>query len=145
MVTTLGDAPEHHILYFKRLQKVIFKSILSKGVAYKRTPCNSTDIYSYIYYMQIPCYIKSLAASLLFNHEHRLASDHYKQKRCLSVHRPEHSLSHSVCVYMCVYVHVIVGQSANQSRNCSVYTSCKWQSEMSLRMINHNTDFRTVI
>ena len=50
--------------------------------------------------MQIPCYIKSYASAELPQNGN---SEHYKQKHCLSVHRPEHSPSpECVCVCVCV-------------------------------------------
>lgn len=96
--------------------------------------------------MQIPCYIKSYAAARLLlttstDLPQNANSEHYKQKRRLSVHRPEYSLSpESVCV-MCVYVCVcaclcalVLGNNclttANQSRDCSVYLDRHWTRKL---------------
>lgn len=53
-------------------------------------------------------------------------SEHYKQKRRLSVHRPERSLSpERVCVCVCVLMLDRL-TTANQSRDCSVYLGQSW-------------------
>lgn len=71
--------------------------------------------------MQTPCYVKSYAAARLLlttstDLPQNANSEHYKQKRRLSVHRPEYSLSpESVCVKcvfvcVCTFVCVSAGQ-----------------------------------
>jgi len=110
MVTTPGDAREHHA---HAIFQASLKSTLSIRVAYKRIPCDSTDILIYIIcryhvtssHMLQVCILTSTDLPQYAN------SEHYKQKRCLSVHRPEHSLSperECVCVCMCICVCVCV-------------------------------------
>lgn len=52
MVTTPGDARQHHILYFKRLQKVILKSTLSTEWHTKDSPVIA-QIYIYFTYIYV--------------------------------------------------------------------------------------------
>lgn len=89
---TPGDARGHHILYFKRLQKVTLKSTLSVRVAYKEKSPVIAQIYIfiYIYNMQIPCYIKSYAASLLFKNK----------QTCLKT--PTLNITNKSAVYRCI-------------------------------------------
>lgn len=58
------------------------------------------QIYSYIYYMQIPWYIKSYAATTSTDLPQNANSEHYKQKQSKSVRRPQHGPS-PVCVCVC--------------------------------------------
>lgn len=100
-------------------------------MAYKRISCDSTDIYIYIdisISIYIICRYQVTSSHMLqdcfitrsTDFPQNGNSEHYKQKRRQSVHRPEHSPSpECVCVCVCVNARQRLPDNSNPKQRLS--------------------------